>query len=513
MAADNRFSHLHSPRLSQQSQRTDDTVVTQIWDPQTSPNASKRHTFAGQTPAQQPSDDFCITEEQPAPARQEWDFIPKTTNAPKSGARSHAGEPLSPNAPNFSRPFAPRKPESYFPLDAQYQDERPSNDSSGSSTQRSASSSGSKDDAIPRRKRKNDRYSSKSMYSDTGSTSDSRTTTMTSASSFPSSIVSPGEEPTRPKPKDQSTQTEDLTRLNTLKSLDLEMSKKQPHTLEPIQEASRTPSQQDLRASPQSPTPEPLEHASNHLPTISTFPNDQSSRSSTDAAPPPIRVDHALSRPPVASAFSDYSSRPSTDTANSSFLPTEQTSRRNSPPLQRSHTDYSPFRPPEMPPARIDPRPRSAIVEPTLNVDALQLDEHSAITTLPQFSPNRPASIMSAAEPPTVQDNRMFGGRGQPQSSRLKTAWSDKSAGSRSATSDKTGNRSAEQRPPMRARRWSASSYDTSELSQKDREKLEKKGINPALWCEMNAARGGKGGGGKKGGRFKMPPLAGSTFL
>lgn len=39
---------------------------------------------------------------------------------------------------------------------------------------------------------------------------------------------------------------------------------------------------------------------------------------------------------------------------------------------------------------------------------------------------------------------------------------------------------------------WTSSEYDTSSLSEKEIAKLEKKGINPALYAEMNAARGGK---------------------
>lgn len=41
--------------------------------------------------------------------------------------------------------------------------------------------------------------------------------------------------------------------------------------------------------------------------------------------------------------------------------------------------------------------------------------------------------------------------------------------------------------------KWSSSEADTSMLSEKEIEKLEKKGINPALYCEMQNAKKGKG--------------------
>lgn len=44
--------------------------------------------------------------------------------------------------------------------------------------------------------------------------------------------------------------------------------------------------------------------------------------------------------------------------------------------------------------------------------------------------------------------------------------------------------------------KWTSSNFDTSQLSEKELKKLEKKGINPALYLEMKAARGGKKFGG-----------------
>jgi hypothetical protein len=44
------------------------------------------------------------------------------------------------------------------------------------------------------------------------------------------------------------------------------------------------------------------------------------------------------------------------------------------------------------------------------------------------------------------------------------------------------------------AGKWSSSDYDTSCLSEKEIRKLEKKGINPALYVEMKATRSGKKG-------------------
>ena len=43
--------------------------------------------------------------------------------------------------------------------------------------------------------------------------------------------------------------------------------------------------------------------------------------------------------------------------------------------------------------------------------------------------------------------------------------------------------------------KWSSSDFDTSQLSEKELKKLEKKGINPALYLEMKAAKGGKRSG------------------
>lgn len=52
-------------------------------------------------------------------------------------------------------------------------------------------------------------------------------------------------------------------------------------------------------------------------------------------------------------------------------------------------------------------------------------------------------------------------------------------------------------------RKWQASTFDTSVLSEKELAKLKKKGINPALYLEMKAARKGKG----------LSPLVGNTYI
>jgi hypothetical protein len=50
---------------------------------------------------------------------------------------------------------------------------------------------------------------------------------------------------------------------------------------------------------------------------------------------------------------------------------------------------------------------------------------------------------------------------------------------------------------------WTASSHDTSGLTPEELKKCKKKGINPALYAEMKAARKGKW----------TSPIAGNTFL
>ncbi|KAK1069699.1 hypothetical protein LTR48_009493, partial [Friedmanniomyces endolithicus] len=52
---------------------------------------------------------------------------------------------------------------------------------------------------------------------------------------------------------------------------------------------------------------------------------------------------------------------------------------------------------------------------------------------------------------------------------------------------------------------WSSSEYDVSGLSPSEIRKLRKKGINPALYAEMKAARKGKG--------KWVGPLVGNTFI
>ena len=53
--------------------------------------------------------------------------------------------------------------------------------------------------------------------------------------------------------------------------------------------------------------------------------------------------------------------------------------------------------------------------------------------------------------------------------------------------------------------RWSSSEYDTSGLSVAEVHKLKKKGINPALYAEMKAARKGKG--------KWIGPIAGNSYI
>ncbi|KAK4541236.1 hypothetical protein LTR36_008152 [Oleoguttula mirabilis] len=53
--------------------------------------------------------------------------------------------------------------------------------------------------------------------------------------------------------------------------------------------------------------------------------------------------------------------------------------------------------------------------------------------------------------------------------------------------------------------KWSSSGYDTSGLSVAEIHKLRKKGINPALYAEMKAARKGKG--------KWVGPLVGNTYI
>jgi hypothetical protein len=50
---------------------------------------------------------------------------------------------------------------------------------------------------------------------------------------------------------------------------------------------------------------------------------------------------------------------------------------------------------------------------------------------------------------------------------------------------------------------WSASNFDISALTEAEIKKCKKKGINPALYAEMRAAKKGKW----------TSPIAGNTFL
>jgi hypothetical protein len=55
---------------------------------------------------------------------------------------------------------------------------------------------------------------------------------------------------------------------------------------------------------------------------------------------------------------------------------------------------------------------------------------------------------------------------------------------------------------------WHASDYDTSELSVEEMYKLQKKGVNPALYAEMRAARRQRGKAAKW-----LSPLVGNTYI
>jgi len=55
------------------------------------------------------------------------------------------------------------------------------------------------------------------------------------------------------------------------------------------------------------------------------------------------------------------------------------------------------------------------------------------------------------------------------------------------------------------SKQFESSSYDTSGLSVEEIHKLRKKGINPALYAEMKAARKGKG--------KWLSPLVGNSFI
>lgn len=59
------------------------------------------------------------------------------------------------------------------------------------------------------------------------------------------------------------------------------------------------------------------------------------------------------------------------------------------------------------------------------------------------------------------------------------------------------------------SKEWRASDADTSGLSVEQIHKLRKKGINPALWAEMQAAKKG----GKKGARARVGVLGGNAFI
>lgn len=69
--------------------------------------------------------------------------------------------------------------------------------------------------------------------------------------------------------------------------------------------------------------------------------------------------------------------------------------------------------------------------------------------------------------------------------------------------SERFNPRSSEESAP--SQRFESSSYDTSALTVEEIHKLRKKGINPALYAEMKAARKGKG--------KWLSPLVGNSFI
>jgi hypothetical protein len=106
-------------------------------------------------------------------------------------------------------------------------------------------------------------------------------------------------------------------------------------------------------------------------------------------------------------------------------------------------------------------------------------------TSVDQRSQRR-ASVSSSINTATTQSS---GGR--------TAGWED--ARSHHTTTDSGGNQA------NAGSEWKSSEYDISELSEKKLAKLKKKGINPQLYMEMKAARGGKG--------KLVGPLVGNTYI
>ena len=179
----NRSSAVFSPRLSQQSNRTDSTVITQIYDPQpgqASPRKGPHHHHPDESHLEpEPSQSW--------QAQRGWEFLPPKSVTTPTPAPPPPALP-SPSAPNFSRPLQasqnPTNPpmtspstgatiiDDYFGTHVN-QTASSSSHHSGNSGQASSRSSGE-------RKAK---YSSRSLYSYTESDASSRPHTETSGGS------------------------------------------------------------------------------------------------------------------------------------------------------------------------------------------------------------------------------------------------------------------------------------------------------------------------------------------
>ena len=400
-------SHSHSRHLSQQSHQTDSTIITQIWNPQSTINSTKRHTLSSypRTPSRQPTDDFTLDCEEDSTwqSRPGWEFLPPKPTSLTASARPRAEAKL-PTTPNFSRPLGQKKNEEYFPKVPSFQQqtrdkeqqvaaiEHSSGGSSGQSDS-TKSSAGRHDHPTYLAKSRKDRYSSKSLYSASSSDTGSRAKTEASADSYTPLIP-----PTRKE--------------HWLGKTDL----KQP-----------------------------------------TRPQHQPRNEYNPAKP----------------LLSGTQSEP--------------------------HRPYDPME--SSKPSMEDSEPR----EPTLDIGAIEINEHDVITALPVVSPERPALFASAAEPPTIRDNRLLNGKRQMRIQPLRdnpqhrTEMSSFPEVMRPITEHR-------ENPPVR--RWSASTFDTSTLSPEKIAKLKKKGINPALYLEMKSHRGER-----KKGRLRLSPLVGNTFL
>ncbi|KAL9058559.1 MAG: hypothetical protein Q9162_001714 [Coniocarpon cinnabarinum] len=435
-----------SPRLSMQSQRTNSTVVTQIYDPQ-----------ASETPAPHSHDDYEITSEgsQSGQAQHGWEFLP-----PRS-TRS----PSSPSTPNFSRPFGARaidgqpqlgtqSEEPYLedhPEQEDYFGQRTNNSSSEQSQRISESSTPSAQSGQQRPKsNRKARYSSRSLYSHSGSEVSSRPRTGTEASTESADAPLIPEQQNalafRPKPTAGSAPAPTSTPAAA-----------QP-TMPPAKQASEQPLVPPKASPPRS------------------YPRSNSENV----------VGASIIRP-SSQPYRDSQSRP-------------QLNQRAPRPVSTSTLDYA--------------TPRSSIPhEPTLDLDALDetdslsdlpviAERPASITSAAEPPPmirdgrmlDGRGHLLSRS---SSSNSNGSGGKGtirtNPDHRTQMTAWPEVQ-------------RPTKDRPEMPGRRWSASSQDTSGLSAEKIAKLKKKGINPALWLEMKQAQ-------KKKGRFGLPPLVGNTFL